>query len=350
MKLHNQILEKYKTGHKLQNLLESHQQALCKEPRDHVYGFVGLATDCVDGFPLDYQKSLFEVWKDTVMYRNADLRASRHDIMKFGSLVRKLLGGRSVATVDEISQDLAMRMALQPPRRESLHFSARVVGRILYMGPTYGEIIADLKKTAQWKSSVNRYIRQDYLSEAMEDSDVFLEELEGVEDEDLEGIIAFNRDTLWKAPEMADVVPDAKIFEGKESWRDSWKESKIPDSDDTAPNAPKEQRLILLDFLHNGLNFPGRMGLAPPEGRVGDYILQVHGIERAIIVRKAKMSLDIVGAAVLAENHGRGRAMAVREKQEKKETKFGCAHFDFSESDAIDVMLDAGIAYYLLLH
>lgn len=345
MKLHKQISEKYKTGHQLQNLLESHQQALCKEPRDHVYGFVGLATDCADGFPLDYQKSLFEVWKDTVMYRNRDRHASRHDIMKFGSLVRKLLGGSSIATVDEISQDLTMRMALRPPRRDSLHFSGRVVGRINYRGPTYVEIIADLKKTAQWKSSVNRYIRKENLPDAMEDSDAFLEELESVEDEDLEGIVAFNRDDLWKAPEITDVFPDTKIIvEGREAW----KETKIPPSDGTAPDSPKEQRLILLDFPSSRLNFPARMGLAPPEARVGDYILQIHGIQRAIIVRKTKTSLDIVGAAVLAEAQWRDRTR--RMKKEVKETKFGKADFEFSDTDAIDVVLDAGIAYYLLLH
>jgi hypothetical protein len=147
MKLHKQLLEKYGDGHKLQNLSENHQQALCKEPRDHVYGFVGLATDCVEGFPLDYQKSLFEVWKDTVMYRNADRQGSRHHIMKFEALVHKLLGGSGIATVDEILRDLELRMAALPPKRDSLHFSARLAGRISFFGPTHDEIIADLKKT-----------------------------------------------------------------------------------------------------------------------------------------------------------------------------------------------------------
>ncbi len=38
------------------NFLKNHQEALCKEPRDKVYGLIGLALDA-SGFCMDYQKS-----------------------------------------------------------------------------------------------------------------------------------------------------------------------------------------------------------------------------------------------------------------------------------------------------
>lgn len=59
IKLQKQIDEKYEDGHKLQALIENHRDSLCKEPRDHIYGFVGLGVDCQDGFPMDYGKSEF---------------------------------------------------------------------------------------------------------------------------------------------------------------------------------------------------------------------------------------------------------------------------------------------------
>lgn len=59
VKLQKQIDEKYEDGHKLQALIENHRDSLCKEPRDHIYGFVGLAVDCQDGFPIDYGKHQF---------------------------------------------------------------------------------------------------------------------------------------------------------------------------------------------------------------------------------------------------------------------------------------------------
>jgi hypothetical protein len=59
VKLQKQIDQKYEDGYKLQALVENHRESLCKEPRDHIYGFVGLAVDCQDGFPIDYGKCRF---------------------------------------------------------------------------------------------------------------------------------------------------------------------------------------------------------------------------------------------------------------------------------------------------
>jgi hypothetical protein len=67
MILERERQEKYAGGHTLRKLLENHQHAVCKDPRDKIYGFVGLATDA-RGFPMDYQKSLLEVWKDTMVF------------------------------------------------------------------------------------------------------------------------------------------------------------------------------------------------------------------------------------------------------------------------------------------
>jgi hypothetical protein len=92
----------------------------------------------------------------------------------------------------------------------------------------------------------------------------------------------------------------------------------------------------------------GRMGLASPAARVGDYVLLVQGIERTVIVRRTISGLKIVGTAILAANYKRGRAS--RELQMKKESKFGTADFSFHLiNDAVDMVLDVGIAYHLLL-
>lgn len=347
MKLDLQLTEKYWDGHKLQKLLENHQQALCKEPRDHVYGFVGLATDCIDGFPLDYHKSLFEVWKDTVMHRNADLKGSRYDVMKFSTLVRRLLGGPDIAGADEISQDLEVRMAVVPPRRHSIHFSARLVGAISFIGPTYDEIIADLKKTTEWKSSIHRHIPGPYLPIAMEESDMFLEILEGVEDKDLELVGSFDRETLWKAPELADVEPDVKVFRGDINWDEVEKHTPNLVNSHTLPNTSEDRRLFLVDISNRRYDSPGAMGLAPPTARVGDYVLEVLGIERGLIVREEGLKLTIVGTTVLAENKEKGRA--TRKSHPEGGIKFGVPDFEFQGGDGVEIVLDVAIAYHLLV-
>jgi hypothetical protein len=44
--------EKYRNGYTLRKVLSNHQDALCKDPRDNIYGLVRLATDA-RGFPMD---------------------------------------------------------------------------------------------------------------------------------------------------------------------------------------------------------------------------------------------------------------------------------------------------------
>jgi hypothetical protein len=349
MKLHRQLSEKYKNGHKLQNLLEIHQKALCKEPRDHIYGFVGLATDCVNGFPLDYQKSLFEVWKDTVMYKNADHESSRHDIMKFGSLVERMLGGSAVATVGELSKDIGMRMALLPPKRDSLHLSARLSGRIRFLGPTYEEIIGDLKKTAAWKSSINLHAPTEYLAAAREESDMFLEVLDTIEDEDLDAVVNFDRDILWKTMDTSTVVPDVRVFQGDINWDEG--DMALEDCNLTEGNlatgTSDDERLFLLSVPSKRFDSPGIMGLAPPATRVGDYILQVQGVTRALVVRNENRRLTVVGTAVVAENHDKGRL--TRETHAEKGGRFRTPEFEYREAYAVEMVLDVAIAYHLLL-
>jgi len=86
----------------LANLLEACKDSLCEEPRDKVYGYVGIGHDCQDGsLPVDYSKSLFELYEDVVQfyYRNKDHRA--HFTVYFSQLVQKLLGGPK-AMLDDV--------------------------------------------------------------------------------------------------------------------------------------------------------------------------------------------------------------------------------------------------------
>lgn len=65
MRLNNLLRERDEDGYPLRKLLYDHRQALCKDRKDKIYGLVGLAGDA-RGFPLDYQKSLIEIWTDTM--------------------------------------------------------------------------------------------------------------------------------------------------------------------------------------------------------------------------------------------------------------------------------------------
>lgn len=99
LRLQKQIELKCTDGHKRYTLLGSHQDALCKDLYDKVYGFIGLASDTIQGFPMDYKKTLFEVWVDTVLFKNSDKGSPQHDIMQFSRLVKKLLGAPVVQNI-----------------------------------------------------------------------------------------------------------------------------------------------------------------------------------------------------------------------------------------------------------
>jgi hypothetical protein len=369
LRLQKQLDEKYKEGHKLQNLIENHQQAICKEPRDHVYGFVGLATDCVEGFPLDYRKTLFEVWKDTLLFKNADRSVSQSDIIKFGRLVQKMLGGEGIATADEISQDLTLRMA-QPV--EALHESqgilprnpfkllipGRLVGTIQYFGPSYEEIISDLKKTAGWKASINRHVPVAYRAQVREESDYFLEALEEVEDNHLEKITALHHDISW-VPES---IPESLLRIDQNDLNSQQtcrclectyvppvltEHQGVNSNERTFPlPPPAKQRLFLLGMNSHHLDSPGRIGLAPSNARNGDYLVQIQGIARAVVLRRDDASMSIVGTAMLAENSEKARA--AKETDMKRDSVFASGDFEVNEVDKVEMFIDVAIAYQLL--
>ena len=53
----------------LGSLLANHDDVECKDARDKIYRLVGLASDA-QRFPKDYEKSLLDVWRDTMCFLN----------------------------------------------------------------------------------------------------------------------------------------------------------------------------------------------------------------------------------------------------------------------------------------
>jgi hypothetical protein len=180
-KIHKQLERKYEDGHRLEVLIQSHRDSLCKEPRDHIYGFVGLATDCVDGFPMGYEKSLYEVWKDVIRFKNLDNRSSQLDILSFGRLVQDLLGGKDIATPSEVVDDIP-RQSETAPRYQTtpwyeglLRVPSRIAGRIMAFGPTYEEILSSTQKMTKWRALINSHIEDSQRPDAREESVLFLQ-------------------------------------------------------------------------------------------------------------------------------------------------------------------------------
>ena len=349
LKLQRQLDNKYSSGHKLQTLIETHRNSLCKEPRDHIYGFIGLSIDCEDRFPIDYNKSLFEVWKDAIMFKAADQDSPQHDLLRFAKTVQTLLGGQRIASRDDLQSEILLyttavdkvfdeqyRLLSSTISKDTaeLMVPARLAGRISHLGPTYHEIISDTRKMIHWKSSITRFIPEDQLPSAREENDLFMEVLENVVEQDLTAVSGYDRTIAWEATKIPHSI--------------SVREEIVAFDTENFEKAPllAEPRLFLLSGTKEiGPGSSGKMGIAPPEAQEGDYVCQVQGIEKALIIRK-RIGLRIVGTAVMAENKHLARA---KRNSAVRGSKFGIAQFDsIHPDDRLDLFMDVATAYELL--
>ncbi len=96
VRLANGPVDRYDNGHKLHTLLWEHSQAMCTDPRDNFYGFIGLAIDCDSRFQIDYDRGHSKICKDAVMYENRNLIAQKPKIVEFAYLVSNLPEGPEI--------------------------------------------------------------------------------------------------------------------------------------------------------------------------------------------------------------------------------------------------------------
>jgi hypothetical protein len=178
LNLEKQLQEKYRRGHTLRELLENYQTSVCKDPRDKIYGFIGLAVDA-RGFPMDYQKSFWEVWKDTMRFANKHgMISSGSDIIRFGRLVKRLLGDSSVVTKDVVAQESAESAFLAHlpvfDDQDLFNLSGYVAGMVICVGPSPEEILSKLDAEDEWREQIQQNFPTD-LGNAYRDNNLLMQ-------------------------------------------------------------------------------------------------------------------------------------------------------------------------------
>jgi hypothetical protein len=121
----------------------SPHEALCKNPRDKIYGLAGLTEDCY-GLPINYGKSLFEVWTDTLNFLQESGQV-QDDLPGLAGIMMNALGGPS--------------QVMPPPGiRTSVKLELRIllVGIVANIGPTCDDIIGKLGVGDDWAASIHR--------------------------------------------------------------------------------------------------------------------------------------------------------------------------------------------------
>ena len=196
--------EKYNDSHTLKRLLEDHREAECFEPRDKVYGLVGLALGAAK-FPLDYKKSLYEVWKDTMVFMNDwDLFKDESQILVVAALVKSLLMANHNDPLSQISNQQAdqvdaTKLVDDPNSPPVFYLAAIPVGCILCVGPSVSDLVADPDVASGWRLAIQKVFSAAEWGPARQESDELLRALLESNDSDVEKM-CFNRPSsvVWK--------------------------------------------------------------------------------------------------------------------------------------------------------
>ncbi|KAK2616992.1 hypothetical protein QQS21_000081 [Conoideocrella luteorostrata] len=339
--------DKYDGSCSLRQLLVNHANALSKDPRDKIYGLVGLSTDG-RGFPMDYNKTLLQVWSDTIHFM------SRHDLLpedcservQFCRTVRDLLGGEELGSVsgvvrlynnpdeesflDDHNLKESDEMALS-----GLSFFAEVYGVIVSLGPSASELLSSLETTDAWEEELQRMYRGN-LDSAHYENDSLMRRI-------------FDASDGKKIVTMSTFRNYRIGFHGPEMYGHYWnfmhKERRMAPGLENAwvheTSTPDEPRLAMIKISHNPWDStPFKLAFVSPDVQQGDFICRIDGYPmKRVVVRPAEeMQSNNV------RMHVCGTAITV--KDVLADTYFNDEHVEMSYK--LDVVMDARTLYALI--
>ena len=306
--------EKYNDSHTLKRLLEEHREAKCLEPRDKVYGLVGLASDAA-AFPMDYSKSLHEVWKDTMVFMNHwGLFKDEAQILPIGALVKSLLmanHGDPLSQISKKHEDQVDSTQLLDDPNSSLVFNLQAVplGCIACVGPSASDIVSRPNEATEWRIAIQRLFQADELAAAHREYDKLLNALLESDESEIEKT-CFNRPSpvVWKDKTDHYHSPTSVEEYIERVWRYSTGTAKFqwPQNPPQATDrlAPVQPRLYLAKKIQD--HTPRKMGVASGLVQRNDLICWVRSSRRAILVRvvekDSQRHLRVFGTALATED------------------------------------------------
>jgi hypothetical protein len=365
IRLADQMLNKYGDAYKLESLIITHQEARCQDVRDKIYGFTGLANDTYGRLPMDFAKTPFEVWGDVVRFRNGDTTIRQYDILQFAEFTRKLLGGhlkmntKTTAIGENGANDLGLDMGVDVDglgitnlQSELVLCPARLWGRIAWVGPSYNEIRANLRKVDEWIASIREHVPEKHIRTVYEENDMLLQLLEDLDYSDLAmaSIVVPKTRYRLEPSEQGEAVNIMSNTQAKSSSlrADQWYSSSTATLD--------EKHLILLDLYPRvDESDPAaqksftRIGFAPYAATIGDFICCFYQKQRAVVVRKSKNKkkkdqFSIVASAVFPDF--RSMAAEKKESDKKVEAKFSILNdTPLKRAETINLYMDIRMVY-----
>jgi Heterokaryon incompatibility protein (HET) len=322
VKLDVQRSRRHGDMNELEHLLANFADAQCEEPRDKIYGFLGLAHGYQEGrLEVDYSKSLFDLYVDLMTFHHLakplDVplppqidRAMR--LVGFSRLVQQLFKGG----IENDMENGATRYTSQHLRASTKMARGLIEGVIIHLGPSYSSTISSFEATRRWRASLEKHYHSSYhLSLLRELDDAYTTALLEMEEEDLAKICEITSPSIEGT--------DTNAFAANSNWTDGddihesersvnpssfdyWKRNRIVDPEIQADESERTATGVDTDavpteprrFLASNLT----MGLAPPEARQGDLICRFWDCDVAAVLRldPSKAGFQIIGRADVA--------------------------------------------------
>jgi hypothetical protein len=264
----------------LRGLLTTFEDTQCSEPRDKVYGLLGLAQSSPRvKITVDYAKSLFDVFKDVVWFEGSRYSADIFALCAFGQLIQRTLGGPFWFNdaLDEAPDDNRLLLSNNNDIPRLLLIGGIGTGTIVPLESAYESSIGWdvvrrkrlLALRACFQTKGQEYDEKDtYLAKA-------LTELE---------------------------VVSPEVFAPATS-RDSYaSKSKISSQPSPQPYMHRTQNSKYYSRLFLGAN--GQIGLSSACAREGDVLCQFLNSDAAVIIHPRGDHYQIVGRAVVAKRFG----------------------------------------------
>jgi hypothetical protein len=297
LRLEGHRKDRYSLQNRLSNLIESHQYALCEDPRDKIFGLVGLAVDVDDDTTLvDYSRSTEEVYKDVIEFQypseirlNHGIPSDDHSklpstkILHFCRLLQQLLNVRCPRPRPcDPTENLSKGKLTSS--KGIFRLDADVVGRIQYVGPAFGDILGSFHATKQWDRALRQLKAQgDNDTIIRRNNDKFIEELLELSHSDLSRFGALALGISWKqAPEFPLPLPDISLFNAYKTI--------YPEPTDSLQTYG-EPRVV---SIRNCLS-----GLAPHNAEEGDLICLLREMPITLVLRQTGDRFTIVGRALV---------------------------------------------------
>ncbi|KXH59782.1 hypothetical protein CSAL01_06431 [Colletotrichum salicis] len=301
LRLNQQVEQKDQGSHTLRRLLSDHSNSQCQDPKDKIFGLIGLGVDGYDYPSPDYDKSLCQIWTETMELMNRHTMLDDNNelyIVCHASLVKFLLMGTRCTPIQQVLRPYAAEAETQlislpygfiHPGAFTL--TGYILGSIQSLGPSVKDVAGDFGIVDEWSRKVQIKYEEDLGSACKQSNDL----LGALLDEHTEGIsqCCSNQLSLVSWEEKLEYFCPLLSFL---SWFDRQKHKLIPV--ETPSHSDPSSHISTKDYGASGTllyqlwtghrsnqNPKWKMGIASCQAALGDVVYWVGGTKTASVVR-----------------------------------------------------------------